>query len=149
MRKAKTLCAALFLALLAAPNVQARDGVDLIQRLDAYFNEAVVRVQATDDPAEKRAILRESFDDLSDVLHRIEKLPNLSEEETATIADLQKEILQKQNRLEGDGGLAPVPNNNLDRFAQQAQQDFALADRQITIGLTTLLLILIILILLL
>ena len=149
MKKAKTLCATLLLFLLAVPSAQARDGVDLIQRLDAYFNEAVARVEATDDPAEKRAILRESFDDLSDVLHKIEKLPSLSEKEAATLADLQKEIRQKQTRLSGEGRLAPVPDSNLDRFAQQAQQNFALADRQVTIGLTTLLLILIILILLL
>lgn len=141
MRTLKTISATLLLLLIVQP-VQAGD-IDIAQRLDAYFDEAVEAVHATDDPDEKREILSDSFDDMATALGRIGRLPGLSAENEASIDGLRSDIRQHRKRL------AHVPDANLDRFADSVQQDLVLGNRTITLSLTTVLLILIILILLL
>ncbi len=140
------LLGAFLLMALAAPRAQAR-GLDLTDRLEAYVEETARRVKETDDPARKRAILNESFTNLTSTLHRIERLPGLSEQNKAVVAALQADVRTQHNRLNGLGDYQRVPDAQLNQFSDSVQQALNLQNRTVTLSLTTALLILVILIL--
>lgn len=148
MTKAKPLFATLLLLLIAAPVAQAADGpLNLTDHLDDRLHEAVERAQAADAPAQKRLILSEAFRSMTRDLDRIKKIPALSSEDEAAVEALQRDIQEQHDRLNGLSGFAPVPDTNLDRFADSVQQDLDLQNRSITISLVGALLIVIIILL--
>ena len=142
-RLSVTLCAAL---LLAAPAAHA-GGIDLTDRLEDRLREGVAEAHAAETPAAKRLALSNAFRSMSDALERAEGARGLSDAEAATLAELQRKITERHNRLNGLNGFAPVPSTDLDRFATDVQSNL-LDSQTITIGLGTALLVVIIIILL-
>lgn len=138
------LTAALILAT-AAP-VQA--GTDPIDRIKAYVNDVVTDAKAAENATQKRERLNDGLDDLVTALDRVSRTANLSEADRDGIAALRTTIVEKQRELQGTHGYEQVPDRQLDDFADYVQQDIEVADRTVTIGLTTALLIVIILLLL-
>ena len=84
---------------------------------------------------------------MNHALERTKQIPGLSGDTHSALDDLQQDIEEQNDRLNGLGGFAPVPNADLDRFADNAQTNL-LNNQSITIGLGTALLIVIIIILL-
>jgi hypothetical protein len=116
--------------------------------LQKYFNNAATKVQATDDPSEKRAILNSSFQTMSKALDVVQQSPSISKDDGLRI-DLVKATLQeKQDELAGINGYARVPDAQLNAFSQYVVQDMEQADQFITISVVTLLLIIILIVLL-
>ena len=110
-------------------------------------NDAVVQAKATDDPVEKRAILSRGLGDMVQVLGKVRGAPLLSERDAANIDDLQSSLTEKCDELAGRNGFDPVPDAQLNAFADYIVQDMEQA-QTITISVVTLLLIIIIIILL-
>lgn len=148
MMNAKSVLATLLFVLLAAPVAQAAAGpFDLTDSIDERLDRAVERAHAADTPAQKRRILSEAFRDMNHALERARQIPALSGDTRTALDDLQQDIEEQNDRLNGLNGFAPVPNADLDRFADNVQTNL-LNDQTITIGLGTALLILLIVILL-
>lgn len=81
-------------------------------------------------------------------LDRIETQANLTEDESAQLISFRNDISEKQNELNGLDGFEEVLDEDLDDFSSFSQDFVEQANRTVTIGLTTALLILIILLLL-
>ena len=147
MTKAKPFLAVLSLLLLAAPVAQA-GGFDLTAPLEKRLRQGVERARAADTPAKKRLILSETFRDMTHALDRTKKIPGLSSESEQAIEDLQADIQEQHDRLNGLNGFAPVPNADLNNFINNAPTAIDIGNGQITIGVVTALLIVILIILL-
>ncbi len=80
-------------------------------------------------------------------LDRIESLATLSEEESAELASYKLGLTDKLNELNGLDGFDEIVDEDLDDFSNYSQDFIEQANRTITIGVTTALLILIILLL--
>jgi hypothetical protein len=117
-------------------------------RLQNHFSDAASKVKAAADPAQKRAILDESFADMLEALNTVRSSPLISEDDRAGIDRLKVIVGEKQDELAGINGFERVPDLELNAFADYVVQDMEQADQQVTISLTVLLLILIIVILL-
>ena len=114
-----------------------------------YFNDTACKVKATADPAQKREILNNSLQTMSKALDRVQSLPLISKEDRAGIDRFKSALQEKQDELTGGNGFDRVPDAQLNAFSDYVVQDMEQADRTITIGVVTALLILIILILIL
>jgi hypothetical protein len=148
MTKAQPVLATLLALLLAVPVAQAGDGpFDLTDSIKERLDEAVQRAHAADTPTQKRRILSKAFRDMGRALDRAKQIPGLSTEKEAALNDLQQELEERNNRLNGLAGFAPVPDADLDRFADDVQSNI-LEGQTITIGLGTALVIVLIIILL-
>lgn len=121
---------------------------DPVDRIKSYVNDVVTHAKAADDNAVKRERLDDGLDDLVTALDRVRRTAALSEADRNGIAALRANVVEKQHELRGTHGYEQVPDRQLDDFADYVQQDFEVADRTLTIGLTTALLIVIILLLL-
>ena len=121
---------------------QAQDGVR------KYFSDTAAEVKATDDPAQKREILTNSFQTMSEALDRVQGSPLISKDDRAGIDRLKAEIQEKQNELAGLNGFERVPDGQINSFTDYVVQSMEQADQQITISLVAALLIIIIIILL-
>lgn len=117
-------------------------------RLQDHFSDAAGKVKAEADPAQKRAILDESFTHMIEALDKVRSSPLISKDDKAGIDRFKVVIQEKQDELAGLNGFERVPDAELNAFADYVVQDMEQADQQITISLTALLLILIIVILL-
>lgn len=120
----------------------------LTETLKEHMNETVVHVKAAENADEKRSILNESFDKLITALNRIEARANFSEDELAQLQLLKDDIQERSSELNGLDGYDEVADADLDDFSEYSQQMMEQANRNITISLTTALLIVIILLLL-
>jgi hypothetical protein len=112
-----------------------------------YFSETASKVKATEDPAQKREVLNKSFETMTDVLDRVQASPLISKDDRAGIARLKATLKENQDELAGLNGYEPVPDAQLNNFADYSLQAMEQADQQITISLVAALLIIIILIL--
>lgn len=121
------------------------EGKDRIQK---YFNDTASKVKATTDPAEKRAILDQSFQNMSKALDKVQSSPLISKEDRAGLGQLKATIQENQDELTGSNGYERVPDTQLNAFSEYVVQNMEQADRTITISLVTALLIVIIIILL-
>ncbi len=117
--------------------------------LQQYFNNAAVKVQATEDPSAKRAILNESLQSMCKALDIVETSTQVSDADAAGIELIRASLQEKQDELAGVNGFPRVPDTQLNAFSQYVVQDMEQADQMITISVVTLLLIVIILILIL
>lgn len=120
----------------------------LTETLKEHMNETNVHVKAAESADEKREILNESFDKMMKALDRIEARAQLSEDELAQLNSLKDDIQDRSNELNGLDGFDDVADADLDDFSEYSQQMMEQASRNITISLTTALLIVIILLLL-
>jgi hypothetical protein len=116
--------------------------------LQKYFNEAAIKVKATDEPQQKRAILNNSLETMSKALTRVEKSGMITKEDRVIIERINASLQEKQNELMGNKGAQGVPDAQLNAFSDYVVQDMEQADQVITISVVTLLLIVLIIVLL-
>ncbi len=139
------LFALLGLGLVSSP---AFGDVSPQDQLKKHVQELVQEVKQAPSAAEKRSILDSKLRDMITALDRAESMGGVSSADKQGIDVLRTRLQEKLDELNGQNGFEPVPNGELNSFADYVQQDFEQADRTVTIGVTTGLLILILLILL-
>lgn len=147
MRTIKLISATLLL-IFATQSMAVAQSTNFSETFKKHFNETVEKVQETENADEKRVILNESFTKMIDTIDRIETMANLNEEESEQLSAYRADIVEKQNELNGLDGYELVEDIDLDDFSSYTQDFLEQANRTVTIGLTTLLLVLIILLLL-
>jgi len=138
-----TLCLAV-LALVVCGGANIAMAQDVIH---THLNDTVIKVKATDDPVQKRAILGENVDGLIKAIDTVQGSPGVSKEDAAGLDELKVALQEKSDELGGRNGFDPVPDNQLNAFSDYVVQDIEQAAETITISVVTLLLILIIIIL--
>lgn len=141
-----------FLALavgLVASASPAHADINPHEQLKDHVREIVQTVKAAPTAEKKRAILDEKLRDMVSALDRAEQMTALSPSDADGVDALRTRLQEKIDELNGQNGYEAVPDGQLNNFADYVQQDFEQADRTLTIGLTSALLILLVLILLL
>lgn len=146
MKTIRLLITTVFLAF-AVQSMAVAQTVDITDTFKKHFNETVQQVQETECADAKRVILNDSFTKMITVIDRIDSRANLTENESAMLESYKSGISEKLNELNGQDGFDEVMDEDLDDFSDYSQQYFEQANRTITIGVTTALLILIILLL--
>ena len=116
-------------------------------QLQKYFNDAAIKVKATENASEKRTILNESFQKMSKALDGVQSSGLISKEDIITIDQFKSAMQQKQDELNGDNGYERVSDKQLNAFSDYVVQDMEQADKVITISLVTLILIAILVVL--
>ncbi len=114
--------------------------------LQKYFNSTATKVKATNNPIEKRAILKNSFQTMSQALESVQGSSLISKNDKVAIDHFQSSLQEKQNELAGDNGYVQVSDDQLNAFADYTVQDIEQAE-VITISLVTLLLIILLIVL--
>ena len=142
---ARTFLGALIVLLAMTQAVYAGGGGDISN----HFNNTSREVKATDNPAQKRDILRNSLETMTTALDRVESSNLVSVEDRAGAKILRATLQEKQDELGGMNGLERVADNQLNSFGDYIVQDMQHADQYITISLVALLLIIVVLILIL
>ncbi len=118
------------------------------EELQKYFNDAAIKVKATDNPSEKRLILNESFQTMGKALDVVRQSSSISKDEGVGIDRFKAALQEKQDELAGGNGYARVPDEQLNAFSDYVVQDMEQADQVITISVVTLLLIIILIVIL-
>ena len=136
------------LLLFAFQSMAVAQSTNISEMFKKHFNETVQQVQETESADEKRQILDESFSKMITVLDRIESRANLTEDETAMLISYRSDISEIKSELNGEDGFDQVQDEDLDDFSNFSQDFMEQADRTVTIGITTVLLVLIVLLLL-
>jgi septal ring factor EnvC (AmiA/AmiB activator) len=144
----RALGLALLVAGLLAPAGTARADVNPHDRLKSHVRDVVQEVKEAPTAEKKREILNEELRGMVKALDRVETMANLSEKDAEGVDELRSRVQAKIDELNGQNGFERVPDSQLDSFADYVQQDLEQADNEITIGVTTLLLILILILLL-
>ncbi len=146
----KTLYALLASVLLvcAIQTTSFAQSSNITETFKKHFNETVQAVHETESADEKRAILNESFNKLIIAIDRIESVSSLTENESASLNSYKIGLTEKLNELNGLDGFDEIMDEDLDDFSNFSQDFIEQANRTITIGIGTALLILIILLLL-
>ena len=147
MRALRFTMASIFL-LFFTHSIAVAQSTNLTKTFKEHFNKTVQEVHQTEDADEKRTLLNESFIKMIEALDRIESKANLSEDEIAQLQTYKIGLEEKVNELNGLDGFDEIMDEDLDDFASYSQDFVEQANRTITIGLTTALLIVIILLLL-
>ena len=114
--------------------------------LQKHFSDVANKVKATENVAEKRAILENSFEDMSEALTKVQNSFLISKEDKAGIDGLKSILKENQDELAGINGYERVPDSQLNNFSNYVVQNMP-ADQTITISLVAALLIIIIIIL--
>jgi hypothetical protein len=130
--------------VLALPGIAGGKG-----EFQKYFSDVASNVKATNDPAEKRAILNRSFQTMSKALDLVRNSPSISKDEAAGIDRFKGSLQEKQDELTGINGFVRVPDVQLNAFSNYVVQDMEQADQVITISVVTLLLIILLVVILL
>lgn len=115
--------------------------------LQKYFSDAAVKVKATDDPAEKREILNQSFQNMSAAIEMAQKSELISKNDGVGLDRFRAALQEKQDELAGNNGYVRVPDEQLNAFSDYVVQDTEQADQVITISVITLLLIILLVVL--
>jgi Mg2+ and Co2+ transporter CorA len=115
--------------------------------LQKHFSDVANKVKATENAAEKRAILENSFKDMSEALDKVQGSFLVSKEDQAGIDGLKSILKENQDELSGINGYERVPDSQLNNFSNYVVQNMAQADQMITISLVAALLIILILVL--
>lgn len=118
-------------------------------QLQKYFSDAASKVKATENPVEKRQILKDSFQDMSNALDKIQNSGLISDNDRAVLLKLNVRLQDNQDELAGVNGFERVPDSQLNNFSNYVVQGMEQADQTVTISLVAALLILIVLILIL
>lgn len=148
MKTLKTFVYAFVLLLIMQVSAFAQAG-NVSETFKKHFNQTVQQVEEAESADEKRVILNNSFNKMIKAIDRIESAGNLSDEEKASLAALKSDITQKSDQLNGSNGFDAVSDVDLDDFSDYSQQEMEqAANRTLTIGLGTALLVVLILLLL-
>lgn len=121
---------------------------NITETFKKHFNETNQQVQQTENADEKRLILNDSFTKMIIAIEHIESMANLSGDQILQLDTYKTGIVEKQNELNGQDGFDEIMDEDLDDFSNFSQDFVEQANRTVTIGATTLLLIFIILLLL-
>jgi hypothetical protein len=116
------------------------------EQLQKYFSNAATKVKAADNPSEKRAILNESFQKMSQVLDIVQNSSLISKDDHMGIARFKAALQEKQDELVGANGYTRVSDSQLNAFSDYVVQDTEQAET-ITISLVALILIIILVVL--
>lgn len=117
--------------------------------LKQYFSKVADRVKATEDVDEKREILNESFNSMTEILDEVLSSGLISESDRAGIEQYKAALQEKQNELKGSNGYDRVPDTQLNNFANYVVQNMEQADSTITISVIAAILIILLVVLLL
>lgn len=147
MKTMRTLLYASLLLLMFQTSAFAQAG-NFTEAFKEHFNQTVQQVEKAETSDEKRTILNSSFNKMTNAIDRIESVGNFSEEERSALAAYKSTITEKSDQLNGFNGFVAISDEDLDDFSDYSQQAMEQADRTVTIGLTTALLIILILLLL-
>lgn len=139
------LTSALF--VFAVQTATFAQSINVTEIFKEHFNETVLAVHNTEIKDEKRAILDDSFNKMIIGVEQIESLSYLTEDERANLATYKNGITEKLSELNGLDGFDEVIDEDLNDFSDYSQNYIEQANRTITIGVTTALLILIVLLL--
>ncbi len=142
MSKRMVVRAVLMMCILAFAGTVFGQG-----KVQNYFNDASIKVKATDDPLQKREILNDNIQDMSKALDKVRGSSLVSESDRAGIDRTRATLQEKQDELAGTNGFTRVPDDQLNAFSDYVVQDMEQADKMISISLVTALLIVIIIIL--
>ena len=112
-----------------------------------YFNGTALRVQATDNPVQKRAILGDDLEAMTKAIDVVAKAPMTSAPDHLSLARIRTTLQEKSDELAGRNGFDRVPDDQLNAFSSFVVQDMEQADHTITISAVTALLIVIIVLL--
>lgn len=118
-------------------------------QIQKHFSDVSNKVKATENAAEKRVILDESFRSMLKALDMVESSPSISKADLAGIDRVKASLREKQDELAGVNGFNGIADAQLNAFSEYVVQDMEQADEMITISVVTLLLILIVVILIL
>ncbi len=111
--------------------------------LQKYFSDAAKRVQATDNPSEKREILNESFQSMSEAMDKVRNSGLVSKDDQSGIDQFKAVLQDKQDELSGNNGYQRVSDAQLNSFSNYVVQNMEQASGTVTISLVALLLIVI------
>lgn len=136
---------AIGLGLLSSPALADVSPHDQIKK---QVRDLVQEVKEAPSAAEKRSILDAKLRGMISALDRAEKMGALSSTDQKGVDVLRTRLQEKLDELNGHNGFEPVPDGQLDNFADYVQQDFNQANSTVTIGVGTALLILLLIILL-
>ena len=142
----------IFASLLMICAIQTESfsqSVNITESFKKHFNETVQAVHETDNAEKKRVILNESLHKMISTLDRIESLVSLTGDESARLLSLKFDLTEKLNELNGLDGYDQIVDQDLNDFSNFTQDMMEQANRTVTIGASTALLILIILLILL
>ena len=139
----------LVLAAIAAPLFADSTQNKWENRIKEYFNDLLLKVEETKDPAEKRALLNESLERFLTAMDRIQRLPFLNQEQREALARFDAEVQEKHDELNGAAGFARVANADLDDFAGYMVQDLEQAVRSYIVLSTAAIIIIIVLLIIL
>ncbi len=147
MKRFAVAVAVLVLIAVATPLFADTAATRLENRFKAYFNNLLLEVERTGDPAQKRALLNESLDRLLLAVDRIQRIPFVKQEQREALARFGLQVQAKHDELNGAAGFSMVASGDLDDFARYMVQDLEQA-RMYYLGISGLALALIIIILL-
>lgn len=116
--------------------------------LQKPFYNVAIEVKATENPAEKREILENSFRDMSKALDKVQSSFPISKEDWAGIEKLKTTIKENQDELAGINGYERVPDSQLNNFSSYVVQNMEQADGTVTISVVALVLIILVAVLL-
>ncbi len=150
MKRFRVAVAVLVLVAIAAPLFAESAQTRWENRFKEYFNNLLLEVEQTKNPAEKRVLLNESLERFLTAMDRIQRLPFLNQEQREALARFDAEVQEKHDELNGAAGFAMVANANLDDFAGYMVQDLEQAARTtfVVSGITILIIILLLIIIL-
>jgi len=140
--KAQIAFVSIFMMFVLAIPVNA----DAKDELKQYFNSIASKVKATENADEKRKILNESFQSLSNALDKVLSSGLLSADDLVGIESFKATLQEKQNELEGSNGYERVPDTQLNAFADYVVQDMEQASALWTILVVVLIVLLVLLI---
>jgi hypothetical protein len=112
-----------------------------------YFNDTALKVKATESPAQKRALLSNNLNEMTRALDVARNSSLTSAQDDVQLDRVRAALQEKSDELAGANGFERVPDDQLNAFSTYIVQDMEQADKTITIGVVTALLIVIILIL--
>lgn len=135
--------------LLTVRTYADNNGEVLQNKIKVYFNDMNAKVKSANNPQEKREIMNKSFSKITDALAKMESLSGFSKNDKTFINSFKNDISEKYAELNGLKGNEKVADKDLNNFADYTQQSMEVADKYVTISITTLLLVAILLILLL
>jgi hypothetical protein len=115
--------------------------------LQKYFNDTASKVKATDDPVQKRDILNKSLQTMSKALDQVQNSPLISQDDLPGLEHFKAALQENQDELAGLNGYDGVSDGQLNAFSDYVVQNMEQAEKTITIGVVTALLIVIIIIL--
>lgn len=136
---------AVSLGLVSSP---ALADVSPHDRLKKQVRNLVQEVKDAPTAAEKRSLLDAKLQSMISALDRAEQMGAVSAKDKEGIDVLRTRLQEKHDELHGHNGFEPVPDGQLNNFADYVQQDFEQANSTVTLSVGTALLILLLIILL-